>query len=155
MKISAGILAFRKKKPGFEVFLVHPGGPFWKKKEAGAWSVPKGELDKEEDPLSAARREFEEETGQKIEGSFIQLKPVRLKSGKLVMAWAVEANPDASNITSNIIKVEWPYKSGKWITCPEVDRAEWFSPEEAREKINPAQVSFIDELQELLKSQSG
>ena len=155
MKISAGILAFRKKKPGFEVFLVHPGGPFWKKKEAGAWSVPKGELDKEEDPLSAARREFEEETGQKIEGSFIQLKPVKLKSGKLVMAWAVEANPDASNITSNIIRVEWPYKSGKWISSPEVDRAEWFSPEQAREKINPAQVNLIDELLELLKSQAS
>ena len=155
MRISAGILAFRKRKSGIEVFLVHPGGPFWKKKEAGAWSVPKGELDEGEDPLSAARREFEEETGQKIEGSFIQLKPVKLKSGKLVMAWAVEANPDASNITSNIIRIEWPYKSGKWISSPEVDRAEWFSPEQAREKINPAQVNLIDELLELLKSQAS
>lgn len=153
MRISAGILAYRKIRSGIEVFLVHPGGPFWKNKETGAWSVPKGELDEGEEPLSAAQREFEEETGQKISGSFIQLKPVKLKSGKLVMAWAVEANPDASNIISNSIKVEWPYKSGKWITCPEVDRAAWFTPEEAREKINPAQANFIDELQEILKSQ--
>src|SRR5690349_6556631 len=121
MKISAGILAYRRQKNGVEVFLVHPGGPFWEKKEVGAWSVPKGELDEGEEGLPAAKREFKEETGQQIDGDFITLTPVKLKSGKLVMAWAVEANPDATSIQSNTIRIEWPYKSGKWITCPEVD----------------------------------
>jgi predicted NUDIX family NTP pyrophosphohydrolase len=152
MRISAGILAFRQTKAGFEVFLVHPGGPFWKNKENGAWSLPKGELSEGENPLSAAQREFEEETGQKIKGEFIELKPVKLKSGKLVMAWAIEANPDASNIISNTIRLEWPYKSGRWITCPEVDKAAWFGCEEAKQKVNPAQSVFVDELGELLKT---
>jgi predicted NUDIX family NTP pyrophosphohydrolase len=141
-------------KKGFEVFLVHPGGPFWKNKDTGAWSIPKGELSEGEEPLLAAKREFEEETGQKIKGDFIELTPVKLKSGKLVMAWAVEANPDASNIVSNTIKIEWPYKSGRWQTCPEVDKAAWFSPNEAIEKINPAQVALVNQLKEILEKES-
>lgn len=148
MRKSAGILLYRKINNYVEVFLIHPGGPFWKGKEAGAWSIPKGEYTDEEKPLDAAQREFEEETGQKVSGDFMALKPIQQKGGKLVYAWAVEGDIDASNIISNTFKKEWPYKSGKWHTYPEVDKAAWFSIEEAKEKMNAAQVALLDDLME-------
>ena len=146
MRTSAGILLFRKTNNYIEVFLIHPGGPFWKGKEKGAWSIPKGEFAEGEDPLSAAKREFKEETGQTIDGDFIELKTIQQKGGKMVYAWAVEGDADADNIVSNTFKQEWPYKSGKWMTFPEVDKAGWFSVDEAKEKIIPAQVGLIEEL---------
>jgi len=151
MRKSAGLLVYRKVEKSIEVFLVHPGGPFWKGKEAGAWSIPKGEFAEGEEPLAAARREFTEETGQAIGGDFLALTAVQQKGGKLVFAWAVEAEVDATNIVSNTFRQEYPYKSGKWITIPEVDKAAWFSLEEARQKINAAQVAFLDELESKLK----
>lgn len=142
---------YRKKNNFFEFFLVHPGGPFWKGKENGAWSIPKGEFTEGEDPLTVAKREFNEETGQTIDGDFIQLTPIKQKGGKMVYAWAVEGDVDAENIVSNTFKQEWPYKSGKWITIPEVDKAGWFGVEEAKEKINAAQAALIDDLVTRLK----
>lgn len=146
MRKSAGLLVFRKTNGLPEIFLVHPGGPFWKGKDKGAWSIPKGEFGDDEEALAAAQREFKEETGQEVNGDFIELKPVKQKTGKLVYAWAVEAEVDAGNIVSNTFKMEYPYKSGKWITVPEVDKAAWLSVEEAKEKINPAQAELIDDL---------
>jgi predicted NUDIX family NTP pyrophosphohydrolase len=128
--------------------LVHPGGPFWKGKDAGAWSIPKGEFTDEEEPLAAAQREFEEETGKKIEGNFVELNPIKQKAGKMVYAWAVEGDINADAVVSNTFKIEWPYKSGKWQSYPEVDKAAWFSAEAAKEKINAAQAAFIDDLVE-------
>jgi predicted NUDIX family NTP pyrophosphohydrolase len=151
MRTSAGILLYRKTDSYVEVFLVHPGGPFWKGKEKGAWSVPKGEFSKGEDPLTVAKREFEEETGQTVDGDFMELKPIQQKGGKMVYAWAVEGHADAENIVSNTFKQEYPYKSGKWITIPEVDKAGWFGVEEAKEKINAAQVALIEDLVGRLK----
>ena len=151
MQQSAGILAYRLRGSSLEVFLVHPGGPFWKGKEAGAWSIPKGEINDDEDPLIAARREFLEETGQEVNGDFLPLSPVKQKAGKLVNAWAVEADVDAENIVSNSFKLEYPYNSGKWISVPEIDKAQWFTVAEAREKINPAQVAFLEELSAIIK----
>ena len=151
MKQSAGILLFRMNKKNLEFFLVHPGGPFWKNKDLGAWSIPKGEFEDGEDPLKAARREFEEETGQKIDGDFIPLKSVKLKSGKMVYAWAIEKDIDPKVLLSNTIHVEWPPKSGKRIEIPEVDKGEWFSFDEAKQKINPAQVSFLLQVIDHLK----
>ena len=148
MKTSAGIVLYRKKSSQVEIFLVHPGGPFWKGKDKGAWSIPKGEFTDEEDPLIVAKREFQEETGQTIDGDFKALTPIKQKGGKMVYAWALEGEADADNIVSNTFKQEWPYKSGKWITIPEVDKAGWFTVEEAKEKINAAQVAFIEELVE-------
>ncbi|QQL50641.1 NUDIX domain-containing protein [Mucilaginibacter ginkgonis] len=146
MKQSAGILVYRHEHKELQVFLVHPGGPFWAKKDNGAWSVPKGEFLSDEDPLAAAKREFKEETGQPINGEFKQLTPVRLASGKIVHCWAVEGDVDADNIVSNVFDIEWPPRSGKKISIPEVDRAEWFDMETAKLKINKAQVGFIVEL---------
>jgi predicted NUDIX family NTP pyrophosphohydrolase len=151
MRTSAGILLYRKTKDSIEIFLVHPGGPFWKGKDKGAWSIPKGEFTKEEDPLSVAKREFNEETGQSIDGDFMELKPIQQKGGKMVYAWAVEGNADAENIVSNTFRQEWPYKSGKWITIAEVDKAGWFGVEEAKEKMNAAQAEFVEELVRMLK----
>jgi predicted NUDIX family NTP pyrophosphohydrolase len=151
MRKSAGLLVYRKKAKKVDVFLVHPGGPFWKGKEAGAWSIPKGEFADGEDPLLTAKREFREETGQDVDGHFLPLEPVKQKGGKLVFAWAVEGNPDAENIVSNTFRQEYPYKSGKWITIPEVDKAAWFGVAEAREMINPAQAAFLDDLQQKLE----
>jgi predicted NUDIX family NTP pyrophosphohydrolase len=152
MKKSAGILLFRRRKEQVQVFLVHPGGPFWKGKEAGAWSVPKGEFEEGEAPLEAARREFREETGQEVEGSFIPLSPIRQKGGKLVHTWAVEGDINADEIRSNTFRQEWPYKSGQWQEFPEVDKAAWFEWEDAKTMINPAQAGLIDELRERLQS---
>lgn len=145
-KISAGVLMYRKGKNEIEVFLVHPGGPFFMKKDAGAWSIPKGEIGEGEDPLGAAKREFEEETGCRPEGSFLPLKSVKQKSGKIVLSWAVEGDCDADSITSNTFSLEWPPKSGRTQEFPEVDRAAWFTIGEARQKINPAQAPLLDEL---------
>jgi len=150
-KKSAGLLLFRHKQNALEVFIVHPGGPFWKNKDAGAWSIPKGELDENEDPLQAAVREFCEETGSEIAGKFIALNPVKLKSGKLILAWAVEGDIDAGKISSNHINIEWPPRSGKQISIPEVDIAMWCSLEEAALKLNEKQVAFLDELRTLVK----
>ena len=135
-----------------DVFLVHPGGPFWAKKDAGAWSIPKGEFETEQ-PLVAAMREFEEETGLKISGDFIELKPVKQKGGKIVYAWAVEADFDASDIQSNMFKLEWPPKSGVIREFPEVDRAAWFDLETARLKILASQAGLIEQLQEFLSAE--
>lgn len=146
MRKSAGLLVYRKNKAAIEIFLVHPGGPFWKGKDKGAWSIPKGEFEDDEEPLAAAKREFKEETGQEVNGDFIELRPIKQKSGKLVYAWAVEAEVDADTIVSNTFQLEYPAKSGKWITIPEVDKASWLSIEEAKEKINPAQADLIDDL---------
>lgn len=147
MRKSAGLLLYRRRQE-LEVFLVHPGGPYWKNKEAGAWTIPKGEFTDEEDPLSAAKREFGEETGSPSpNGNYIELTPVKQKAGKLIYAWAVEGDIDAANITSNTYRQEWPYKSGKWQTFPEVDKAAWFSIAEAKEMINPAQAMMVEELE--------
>lgn len=151
MRKSAGLLVYRKREEGLAVFLVHPGGPFWKGKEIGAWSIPKGEFQDNEDPLLAAQREFTEETGQKVDGEFLQLATIQQKGGKLVHAWAIEAEVDADNIVSNTFRQEYPYKSGKWITIPEVDKAAWFDVEEARQKINSAQAALLDDLLVKLK----
>ena len=134
-----------------EIFLVHPGGPFWKNKDAGAWSIPKGEFDKGEDPLEAAKREFHEETGSLLEGGFIALGPLRQAGGKLVYAWALEGDCKAESIKSNSFTMEWPPRSGKRMEFPEVDRAGWFSIEVAREKILQGQLMLLDELQRILK----
>ena len=146
-KISAGILMYRKRNGELQVFLVHPGGPLWAKKDLGAWSIPKGEIDPGEDPLSAAQREFEEETGVKISGRFIPLSSVKLKSGKVVRAWAVEGNCDPEVIRSNTFSTEWPPRSGRKQEFPEIDRAEWFELAEAKEKINKGQTPLIEELE--------
>jgi predicted NUDIX family NTP pyrophosphohydrolase len=134
------------------VFLVHPGGPFWAKKDAGAWSIPKGEFETEQ-PLVAAMSEFEEETGLKISGDFIELKPVKQKGGKIVYAWAVEADFDASDIQSNMFKLEWPPKSGVMRDYPEVDRAGWFDLETAKLKMLASQAGLIEQLQEFLSAE--
>ncbi|MGZ3755032.1 MAG: NUDIX domain-containing protein [Mucilaginibacter sp.] len=145
-KQSAGILLYKNTAMGLMVFLVHPGGPFYKNKDEGAWSIPKGEFLDDEDALTAAKREFFEETGYAIEGTFIKLTPVKLKSGKLVYAWAVEGDIDPLTIASNLFTLEWPPKSGKMQEFPEVDRAGWFDVEIAKVKVNAALVGLIEEL---------
>ncbi len=143
---SAGLLLFRRTPAGVEVLLVHPGGPLWAKKDEGAWSIPKGEIDADEDPLAAARREFEEELGSPASGVFIALAPIRQASGKVVHAWAVEADFDPATFTSGMFSMEWPPRSGRQQAFPEVDRAEWFSIDNARRKINKAQIELLDQL---------
>jgi predicted NUDIX family NTP pyrophosphohydrolase len=147
---SAGILVYRFVEDLLEVFLVHPGGPFWKNKDAGAWSIPKGEFAADEDPLEAAKREFREETGQQIGGEFIPLGSIRQKGGKIVQAWAVRAEVDAENIRSNTFAMEWPPRSGKIGEFPEVDRAGWFAIPVAAIKIIEAQREMLDTLQSIL-----
>jgi predicted NUDIX family NTP pyrophosphohydrolase len=146
-KISAGIFMYRSRGGQLQVFLVHPGGPLWAKKDLGAWSIPKGEIDPGEDPLSAAQREFEEETGVKISGRFIPLSSVKLKSGKVVQAWAVEGDCDPAVIRSNTFSMDWPPGSGRKQEFPEIDRAAWFGIGDAKEKINEGQVPLIEELE--------
>ena len=148
---SAGILLYRISKKYLEIFLVHPGGPFWKNKDVGAWSIPKGEFDDNEKPLDAAIREMSEETGITLKGDFIELTPVKQKSGKLVYAFAKEHDVDPSQIKSNEFEIEWPPKSGKKKLFPEIDRAEWFDIKTAKEKIISAQSSLIEELAIKLK----
>ena len=148
LKQSAGILLYRMKNGLLQVFLVHPGGPFFRKKDDGAWSIPKGEYLDDEEPLAAAQREFEEEVGKPITGNFIKLNPVKQKSGKVVYAWAVEGDIDQANIVSNLFEIEWPPKSGKKASFPEIDRAGWFDIDTAKVKIIPGQVGLIEELEE-------
>jgi predicted NUDIX family NTP pyrophosphohydrolase len=150
LKQSAGILLYRMTDKQPQVFLVHPGGPFFRKKDVGAWSVPKGEYVDGEEPLTAAQREFEEETGQTIKGNFIKLQPVKQKSGKVVQAWAVEGDIDHEAIKSNLFEIEWPPKSGKRVSFPEIDRAGWFTLQIAKQKIIPGQVGLIEELEKLI-----
>lgn len=144
-KLSAGILLFRKRATGIEVFLVHPGGPFWKNKDAGAWLIPKGEYTDGTDPLDAARREFLEETGVDLDGEFRSLDRIRQASGKIVTAWALERDT-MPPLRSNKFSMEWPPKSGRTQEFPEVDRGEWFSLNEARNKLVKGQVQFLDRL---------
>lgn len=151
-KQSAGILMYRSIESKIEVLLVHPGGPFWKNKDAGTWSIPKGEFETDEDPLAAAIREFAEETGQKPSGKFNPLTTIKQKSGKLVHAWAVEGNIDEEKIISNFFEIEWPPRSGKKQSFPEIDKAGWFSFETAAEKILPAQLPLLTELSQLLSN---
>jgi predicted NUDIX family NTP pyrophosphohydrolase len=148
-KQSAGILLYRKINSELQVFLVHPGGPFFKNKDEGSWSVPKGEFWEDEDPLAAAKREFEEETGHSIDGEFISLTPIKQKGGKTVQAWAVEGDIDHQSIKSNSFEIEWPPSSGRQQSFPEIDRAEWFDVDVAQIKINPAQAALLVELIEL------
>ena len=152
-KKSAGLLIYRQKGNMVEVLLVHPGGPFWAKKDNGAWSIPKGELNNDEDPLAAARREMGEETGIQVSGNFIELTPVKQKSGKWVYAWALEQQLDIDNIKSNTFEMEWPPRSGRKKSFPEIDKAGWFSMADARKKIIEGQVLLINQLEEILKKQ--
>jgi predicted NUDIX family NTP pyrophosphohydrolase len=148
-KTSAGILLYRGEGDSLEVLLVHPGGPFWAKKDEGAWSIPKGEVEDEEESRACALRELEEEVGSSLgltPERLIELGEVRLKSGKRVQGWAAEGDFDPATLLSNTFAVEWPPRSGKQREFPEVDRAEWFAPEQARLKINPAQAAFLDRL---------
>jgi predicted NUDIX family NTP pyrophosphohydrolase len=144
-KRSAGLLLFRNPTQ-LEVFLVHPGGPFWAKKDDGAWSIPKGEYSEHEDPLQAAKREFQEETGIAIDGNFLPLSDIKQPGGKIVTAWALEKDIDATRVESNTFSIEWPPKSGKTKQFPEVDRAAWFPISTARSKLLQGQLAFIDRL---------
>jgi predicted NUDIX family NTP pyrophosphohydrolase len=144
---SAGILLYRRGASGLEVLLVHPGGPYWTSKDTGAWTIPKGQLDEGELPLEAAQRELTEETGVVAQGPFLFLAPIRQKAGKRVIAFAAEGDCDAACIRSNLFSMEWPPRSGEMREFPEVDRAQWFTLPEARDKINPAQVALLEELQ--------
>ncbi len=149
-KLSAGLVIYRRRNRRLEVFIVHPGGPFWAKKEAGAWSIPKGEVPPGQDALAHAKIELKEETGCTVDGEFTPLEPVQQAGGKTVQAWAIEGDCDAENIVSNTFTVEWPPRSGKFREFPEVDRAGWFDLPTAREKLNPAQCAFLDELERTL-----
>jgi predicted NUDIX family NTP pyrophosphohydrolase len=149
---SAGILLYRLHSGAPEVFLVHPGGPFWADKDAGAWSIPKGEFEPGADALETARREFLEETGSPIAGEFSALTPLKQRSGKTVYAWAVEGSIDAAKITSNFFSMEWPPHSGKQQQFPEVDRGVWFTLPVAREKILAGQRALLDQLEQLLEA---
>ncbi|MEO8337063.1 MAG: NUDIX domain-containing protein [bacterium] len=151
-KRSAGVLLFRRSPTGLEVLLVHPGGPFWARKDAASWSIPKGEISDGEDPLTAAKREFAEETGHAVDGDYIALEPVKLPSGKVVHAWVLEGDCDATQIISNNFTMEWPPKSGRQAEFPEVDRAGWFGIDAAREKLSKGQVSLLDQLIALVGS---
>ena len=137
---------FRFRDGVLEVFLVHPGGPFWKNKDEGAWSIPKGEFNDDEDPLAAAKREFKEETGITCDGNFTELVPVKQKSGKLVYAWALNKDIDPAVIKSNLFEMEWPPKSGRMQEFPEVDKGEWFNIGVAKKKINVQQSNLLDQL---------
>jgi predicted NUDIX family NTP pyrophosphohydrolase len=145
-KVSAGLLLWRRRGGAVEAFLVHPGGPFWARKDEGAWSIPKGEAEPGEDLLTRARQEFTEETGVTAEGNFVALAPVKQKGGKLVHAWAVEGDCDAEAIRSNTFTLEWPPRSGRMREFPEIDRAAWFALDEARRRILASQVPVLDQL---------
>ncbi len=145
-KTSAGILMYRRTGEGLEVFLVHPGGPFWAKKDLGAWSIPKGEFSGGEDPLEAAKREFREETGLDADGEFIALEPIKQPGGKWVHAWALEGDCDPHKIESNTFAMEWPPRSGRKKEFPEIDRARWFTLVEAEKRINKGQVALLEQL---------
>jgi predicted NUDIX family NTP pyrophosphohydrolase len=146
-KVSAGLLMYRERGGQLEVLLVHPGGPFWAKKDLGAWSLPKGEVGPGEDALATAQREFEEETGIQPRGAFIGLGSVTQKSGKTVQAWAFQGDSDPAAARSNTFMLEWPPRSGKIQEFPEIDRAGFFAIEQAKKKINPAQVTLLERLE--------
>lgn len=150
-KLGAGIVLFRKRPSGLQVLLVHPGGPFWKNKDLGAWSIPKGEYMEGEDPLAAAKREFAEETGMQVDGDFLPLGSFKQPSGKMITAWALEGDCSVADIHSNTFKMEWPPKSGRQQEFPEIDHAEWFDLAEARNRILKGQAAILDRL----KSQFG
>lgn len=143
---SAGILLYRLRDNAVEVLLAHPGGPFWSGKDLGAWSIPKGQSEANEDPLQAAKREFWEETGFEVDGQFIDLGTIRQPSRKTIQIWALEQDLDADRLHSNEFTLEWPRKSGIMMQFPEIDRAEWFDIERARQKIHKGQVGFLDRL---------
>jgi predicted NUDIX family NTP pyrophosphohydrolase len=149
-KISAGLLLYRRRGAALEVLLVHPGGPFWAKKDEGAWSIPKGEAAPGEDLLTRARREFAEETGFAVEGAFQPLTPVRQAGGKAVHAWALKGDIDTAALRSNRFTLEWPPRSGRVQEFPEVDRGEWFALPAARRKINKGQLPLLDEIERLV-----
>jgi predicted NUDIX family NTP pyrophosphohydrolase len=150
-KQSAGLLLFRRRASALEVLLVHPGGPFWARKDDGAWSIPKGEVADQEDALKAARREVEEETGARPEGPFLALSPVRQAGGKIVFVWAVESDFDTASLRSNLFELEWPPKSGNHRSFPEVDRAEWFDLETAGRKILASQAPLLQQFVERVR----
>jgi len=143
---SAGLLLYRLAAGGLEVMLVHPGGPYWARKDVGAWSIPKGEIEPGEEALAAARREFAEETGASVDGEFVPLQPVKLRSGKLIHAWAVQADFDPASLSSNLFSMEWPPRSGEQREFPEADRAAWFGIDTARTKIHAGQAPLLDYL---------
>ncbi len=145
---SAGILLWKRERDSVLVLLVHPGGPFWKNKDTGAWSIPKGEYDDAEEPLDAAKREFAEELGALPAGEAIPLGEIRQKAGKVVTAFALEGEFDCANFKCNLFEIEWPPNSGKRASFPEIDQAQWFSLDEARRRINPAQAELIGRLEE-------
>ena len=145
-QISAGLVVFRTAARGLEFLLVHPGGPFWKNRDDGAWSIPKGLIDPGEDRLQAARREFQEETGFEVSGPFVELAPLRQPSGKLILAWAAEANLDLTAFASNRFELEWPRKSGRRLNIPEVDQAGYFPRGLALQKIHRGQIGFIEQV---------
>ena len=149
-KQSAGVLLYRRRDDGWQVFLVHPGGPYWKRKDLGAWSIPKGEFKPGEDLLESAKREFTEETGLLIAGTFMPLVPVKQPGGKVVHAFAVEGDCDPASIKSNAFSLEWPPRSGQGREFPEIDRGEWFGLEEASLKIGKGQATLIDQLRVLV-----
>jgi predicted NUDIX family NTP pyrophosphohydrolase len=153
-KVSAGLVMYRVRDGQLEFLLAHPGGSFWKNKDAAAWTIPKGEIHPDEEPFAAAQREFQEETGFKPEGDFIPLKPIKQRSGKIVHAWAFEGDCDASKVKSNTFQMEWPPKSGRIETSPEIDRAGFFKMSEAKTKIMPAQFPLLAELEEKLRAQA-
>jgi predicted NUDIX family NTP pyrophosphohydrolase len=146
MKRSAALLVYKRATDGLQVFLVHPGGPFWAKKDHGAWSIPKGEFDDGEDGLAAARREFFEEVGQQVDGAFLALTPCKQKGGKVVHAWAVEGEVDEAAVKSNEFELEWPPRSGRKARFPEVDQGRWFAIPEAKRRILASQLPILDEL---------
>ncbi len=150
-KQSAGLLLFRGRVGALEVLLVHPGGPLWARKDEGAWSIPKGEVEENEDALAAARREVEEETGARPSGAFISLSPVRQTGGKIVHVWAVESDFDPASLKSNLFEMEWPPKSGNRRSFPEVDRAAWFDLETAGRKILPSQAIVLQQIEERIR----
>jgi predicted NUDIX family NTP pyrophosphohydrolase len=153
-KQSAGLLLYRKRRGSLEVFLVHPGGPFWVNKDDGAWSIPKGEFGPDEDPLEAAKREFREETGLVSEGEHWPLKPIRQRGGKIVYAWAAHSDLESAAIKSNTFSMEWPSGSGKMQNFPEVDRAEWFTIDVARRKILQGQLGLLEQLEQELAARA-
>ena len=147
MKVSAGLLLFRRRQGRLEVLLAHPGGPFWANKDIGAWTIPKGQLEDDEDPLQAAAREFTEETGMVVNIELAHsLGDAQQKGGKTVLAWAIEGDLDPDLLRSNTFAIEWPPRSGQQTEFPEIDRVEWFEPDLARVKLNPAQEPFVDRL---------
>ncbi|MCI0443604.1 NUDIX domain-containing protein [bacterium] len=153
-KRAAGILLYRKEGSSIEVFLIHPGGPYWANKDEQSWSIPKGEFLDNEDPLTAAQREFQEETGFSLQGPFISIGSIKQSSGKVVQAWTAEGNLDASAIQSNSFRLEWPPRSGKYQDFPEADRGDWFSLAQARKKLLKVQLPFLENLERLLLRKS-